>query len=273
MGFSQLNHSFIEANKTWDEFFVTDVSAYGKQYYIDSIYQANGYKYGTIKSYVLVNQNPNDNSIWPPIFVLNSAQTQVEMYLREDLSSGKLYGSTPGSNETLLHDYTLGIGDSMLVDGIYHYVTNLSTTTIQNNQQRYTIVFDSLYSLIDGIGSTNKFLSAVNLSGPFSSYILACAQQNNSPLYGSYCSSTLSSYQSTQARHPIRLFPNPCRREIHLESDAQHQKLEIYTASGQFVETFDLNGKPTSLDVSALKEGLYFYKIDQQYTGTFVRMK
>ena len=109
------------------------------------------------------------------------------MYLREDLSSGKLYGSTPGSNETLLHDYTLGIGDSMLVDGIYHYVTNLSTTTIQNNQQRYTIVFDSLYSLIDGIGSTNKFLSAVNVSGPFSSYILACAQQNNSPLYGSYC--------------------------------------------------------------------------------------
>ena len=42
MGFSQLNHSFIEANKTWDEFFVTDVSAYGKQLfnYKNQIYLA-----------------------------------------------------------------------------------------------------------------------------------------------------------------------------------------------------------------------------------------
>ena len=71
------------------------------------------------------------------------------MYLREDFSSGKLYGNGTGSNETLLHDYSLVIGDSMLVNGIYHYVTDQITTTLQNNQQRYTIVFDSIYHLID----------------------------------------------------------------------------------------------------------------------------
>lgn len=80
MGFSQFVHSFIEADKTWDEFLVTDISTFGKHYFIDSIYQANGFNYGTIKSYAMINKYPNDNSIWPPIFVLYSTQIQVEMY-------------------------------------------------------------------------------------------------------------------------------------------------------------------------------------------------
>jgi hypothetical protein len=271
VGFSQFLHSFIEADKTWDELFVTDISTEGKQYFIDAIYQANGYNYGTIKSYALINQTPNNFSVWPPIFVLDSTQVQVEMYLREDLSSGKLYGSSPLINETLLHDYSLGIGDSVFMDGTYHYVTNIITTTLHNNQSRYTIVFDSMYHLIDGIGGNSSLLSVIGISNSFSSYLLACVQKNNSSLYGSYCNTILSN-KTYQVEQQIKLFPNPCHNLVQLKSDKQHQLIEIYTYNGQLVKAIDLDKNNPTIDISALKTGLYFYRIDRQYTGTLMRI-
>lgn len=106
----------------------------------------------------------------------------------------------------------------MLVNGIDHYVTNQMTTTLQNNQQRYTIVFDSIYHLIDGIGGTNKLLSAVSVPAFFSSYRLACVQQNNTPLYGSYCNTILSN-KTYPIGQQIKLFPNPCRSLVQLQSN------------------------------------------------------
>ena len=172
------------------------------------------------------------------------------MYLREDFSSGKLYGNSPGSNETLLHDYSLVIGDSMLVNGIYHYVTDQITTTLQNNQQRYTIVFDSIYHLIDDIDVRNKLLSAVSVPAFFSSYRLACVLQNNTLLYGSYCNTIL--YNKTYPiRQQIKLFPNPCRSLVQLQSDKQHQFIEIYTTNGQLVKAIYLNINNLTIDLSA----------------------
>ncbi|MFK7923030.1 MAG: cellulase family glycosylhydrolase [Bacteroidia bacterium] len=57
------------------------------------------------------------------------------------------------------------------------------------------------------------------------------------------------------------VFPNPTKDILHIEiSDAlqdRHTQLTLFTASGEKVGTFDLNGTSTTLDLADLASGLY----------------
>jgi len=67
----------------------------------------------------------------------------------------------------------------------------------------------------------------------------------------------------------VRLAPNPAtdRMLVTLDKEVKNSLLEVYSAQGQLINTFRLDGKTTTLDVSRLKNGTYYYKVTDGSNG------
>lgn len=60
---------------------------------------------------------------------------------------------------------------------------------------------------------------------------------------------------------PLRLYPNPARNTIHLDSQYDIQHTEIYTINGQKIK----DNQGADIDISALKAGPYMLKVHRSY--------
>ena len=59
----------------------------------------------------------------------------------------------------------------------------------------------------------------------------------------------------------IQVFPNPFSDEVHISSDAELQKIELYQADGMLLYTAELIGKENTLETSTLRDGIYVLQI------------
>jgi len=64
----------------------------------------------------------------------------------------------------------------------------------------------------------------------------------------------------------ITVYPNPTHNEVYIVGANSLKKLEIYNAVGQLVRTIKpaLYKNTTTIDMSSLKEGVYFLKSEKQ---------
>ncbi len=74
----------------------------------------------------------------------------------------------------------------------------------------------------------------------------------------------------------VQVFPNPTSGQITIQNDRSIniKNVEIYSTSGQLIQTFKVNGnlRNTSLDVSKLPIGTYFFKINSESGNTSVKV-
>lgn len=264
---AQMMHPFIEANKAWDEYFITDIDLSAKRFFIDNITQNGGSTYGTLKSYTLVNQDIVGVFL-PPNLIIDSNQVQIEMYLREESATGRLYGNMPGATEKILFDFSMNVGDTT---DLGYTLTSTTNTTLLNGQQRYTMVFDSVIQVIDGIGCTFNFKAVSILQNAFSSYLLACVKHNNNYIYGDYCATFTPVQEATTTEPSISVYPNPAAQTINIEGINPNDLLTIYDNLGQIVVQGHYH-ENEAIDLSQLKAGLYLCSINGQYKTKIIKI-
>jgi len=67
----------------------------------------------------------------------------------------------------------------------------------------------------------------------------------------------------------VKLAPNPAsdRMVVTLDEQIKNGLFEVYNALGKLMQTSSLNGKTTTLDVSRLINGVYYYKVTDGSSG------
>jgi hypothetical protein len=59
----------------------------------------------------------------------------------------------------------------------------------------------------------------------------------------------------------VQVYPNPFSNEVHISSEAELQKIELYQANGRLLHSLEATGKAFTLETSLLNEGIYFLQI------------
>jgi len=59
----------------------------------------------------------------------------------------------------------------------------------------------------------------------------------------------------------VQVYPNPFLNEVHISSEADLQKIELYQANGKLLHSLVATGKEFTLETSLLNEGIYFLQI------------
>ncbi len=62
----------------------------------------------------------------------------------------------------------------------------------------------------------------------------------------------------------ITLFPNPAHGTVYLNSEIKLKKIEIFNLQGKILQTKNIEGNKTEIDISSLSGGLYIVKISTQ---------
>lgn len=59
----------------------------------------------------------------------------------------------------------------------------------------------------------------------------------------------------------VQVYPNPFLNEIHIRSEAELQKIDLYQANGVLMKAVEVNGKEFTLETSLLIKGIYFLQV------------
>jgi len=213
--------------------------------------------------------------------------------IRNDM--GKVFFKSLNSNtESLLYDFTLSVGDTLLrpcfsfgVNTIYA----IDTVTINNRQHRRffikitdtvtnSIIIDSMNYITEGVGSSEGLIEEPNWEGGNE---LLCYAENHTPIYPIGCSCILNvgiKNNSPKQIASVKVFPNPTKGIITFEFDNMVQntyKLTIYNILGKQVDQLQIPSSKHGFKVNLnhLPSGLYFYKImnntELVYSGKIIK--
>ncbi len=166
------------------------------------------------------------------------------------------------SPEVLAGDYTLSFEfgtvsiDGEEVDGI-----TVEVGTLTSNEST-----DSFVSLGDPI-STTIATQSIDVPVTFTSDVkyFAVKVHGTAPHSAAWIDNLVLAPATAGVNDlnsvKVQVYPNPVVNELNLTSDQNIQEVKIFSAAGQLIQTSKLNGKSTSVNVSALKAGVYVAQI------------
>lgn len=208
--------------------------------------------------------------------------------LRQDIPGRKVYfhSAEPGSQETVLYDFNLNVGDYLAEsynnEANTNRVSRIDSVLVGNTyHKRYWLNYmnqqpEEYVAIIEGIGSTFGLL--YNLVPPFEFQTeLVCVKINSSPVYPNtevICS--LSSVGKTEPDLTFSLTPNPVENISLLQVNAEFEgsKLIVFTQTGQEICTQKIINQHAEIHKKDLAPGIYFFRImndkGQGGTGKFV---
>lgn len=185
-----------------------------------------------------------------------------------------------------LYDFSLNVGDSVLFDlyGMYpEWLQVINVDSIQINGDYYRRLkfeepsisaFDWLdEEWIEGIGSKHGPLFPafpVKFSEEMpDSMLVTCTFSNNQQVWQhqSYPSCYVNIVLSIDQLElfDFKIYPNPFTDRIHIENiDLQQYELTILNSLGQTVKRTQVNNNNIIIDLSELKEGIYFLRIESR---------
>ncbi len=166
------------------------------------------------------------------------------------------------SPEIVAGDYnlTLDFGTVSMngeeVDGI---TVEIGTLTTNANTDSFTSVSSAIETTI----ATQSFNIPVTLSSDVK--YIAIKVHGTTPHSAAFVDNVVltsatagvSDLNSVQ----VQVYPNPVVNQLNLTSDSNIQEVKIYTVSGQLVQNTKLNGTTATVNVSALKAGVYVAQI------------
>jgi hypothetical protein len=127
-------------------------------------------------------------------------------------------------------------------------------------------------------GDTTQTMSFIpdNLSSGSYSYGVAVANQ-----YGCWNSDTITFMITTDIQDitplaNVKLYPNPSRDYIYLESEQDLEKLEIYDLNGRLIRSIGMKGIPKKqISLSNLAKGSYIFRVysGQQYKSILIQVQ
>ena len=73
----------------------------------------------------------------------------------------------------------------------------------------------------------------------------------------------------------VKLFPNPCKHELYLNSHETQSKIELFSFQGQCIKSFDVITKESKIEIEDLPNAFYFIKVYFQnglvWNGRFIK--
>lgn len=233
---------------------------------------------------------------WFKLYSTNDSLFQNDLVYRGVLraeNSKVFYIDTLNQLDTL-YDFSLNVGDSVLFDLYEMYpewlqVVNVDSIQINGDYYRRlkfaepTIqAFDELNEIwIEGIGSIHGPLFP-NFPVKFSqempdSMLVTCSFSNiqqiwQHPSYPScYVNIVLSAEQLEL--FDFKIYPNPFTERIYIENSRMETcELTILNGLGQTIKQTQINNDNQTIDLTELKAGIYFIRIDNHLNARTIKI-
>lgn len=189
-------------------------------------------------------------------------QTDELLYDFGSLVVGQPYPETV-TNSNYPNLLVMAMDSVQLLDGNYYKRWVLGTDSS-----------DSAYvSVIEGVGGTNGFNTPIYPVFEHESNLL-CHKTGTQPIYENWseaffivprysedCSQTLS--VPAQSETNLVIYPNPASTSVAIQSDQPIKLVDVYNPNGQLVlhQEVNSNGSEFDLDLRALEQGMYLFKI------------
>jgi len=194
-----------------------------------------------------------------------------------------------GGNEVLLYDFSLGVGDTLILNSlsdsvrVVESIDSVLIDTQYRKRWRFVQQSNSNREWIEGIGSVKGLFFP--LLYEFENYQhLSCYEDSNvfwlNPELTSDCFSVGFENTIEKKSAVIYIYPNPSSEIINLqikENEFLNLELEVYNVTGKLLKRIHLQpfAAEYKLDVKDLKSGMYFIKLvsDKQliYTEKFIK--
>lgn len=181
------------------------------------------------------------------------------------------------SHEFLMYDFNLGVGDSILLpvalcDTTYPttvYVTSIDSVLLEDMSYRRRINLNYYYpfSWIEGIGSDDGLLYPKFIGMACVCYSeLVCFRHNDSFLFYNETNVPCFDYivsenEIDEPEIKLSIFPNPSNNEITITNNSVVERYEVWIYSQAGQKALTIKSPTKTIDISALKPGLYFAEI------------
>ncbi len=174
------------------------------------------------------------------------------------------------SNERLLYDFSLNIGDTLHTinfDGseVDFPILTIDSILIDGNFRKTYI--NNAVSIIEGIGS-NRGLFETGSSGFSSSWQLTCFQQNGNSIYpssGTTCNLITHTNELSKLNSKLLIYPNPfdefCTVYYSNFESSESTEIIIYNSEGKLLRKEPMTSNRTIFHRNSMAAGLYLFQI------------
>lgn len=269
--YSQGYNPIIEQNKYWDEGTYLDyipcfISPIRIEF-TDEDTLIEGHYYRIYNSYDLLGEIGMGGDICPPFTADTIPSRQAG--LREDTVNKKVYSYlpfvSPSDPDVLIYDFSLNIGDTLVVgnSGSYQVVSDIDTFELLNGEIRKRFWFDPYNTFyIEGIGGINGLFYPIfpTNGGGIARF---CVKKDGIDLIGNYCNTNFVGTKEYDHRDPL-IYPNPARSKItiHLPAKSNSTIVRIYELQGIEIFSSRFNSQRTTVSIEGFASGLYLCIIE-----------
>lgn len=237
-----------------------------------------------------------DNELWFKFYSTSDSMFQSDLLYHGLLrvENNKVFYLDTLNQLDALYDFSLNVGDSVLYDlnGMFpEWLQVINVDSIQINGDYYRRLkfaepimnaFDELNEVwIEGIGSVHGPLFPyfpVKFSQEIpDSLFVTCTFSGNQQVWqhqsysGCYINIVLSVDQLDL--FDFKIYPNPFMNIIHIENiGIQEYELTMMNSMGQIVKQLQINNNNTIIDLSELKSGIYFLRIESRDNAKTMRI-
>jgi len=182
-------------------------------------------------------------------------------YRNDDTARKIYYIPALDTSQTLLYDFSLGIGDTFIipVNGVgcldtIGIVSSIDSVLI-GNDYRLRINFTQIVSCIAGIGSEVGLFQIHGFCFEYASGLI-CFKENDTIYYGDElgCSLATTIISNGQLSEPALVHPNPTTGLFTVQGATG--EIQVYDLFGRLV----LRTTEPQIDMSRFSKGLYFVK-------------
>ncbi|MCD4680251.1 MAG: T9SS type A sorting domain-containing protein [Bacteroidales bacterium] len=242
-----------------------------------------------------------NNQIYSKLFsieddtIMNQSNSEYFAAFREDSTKRVYFILNNDTNEILLYDFSLDIGDSIhynyrFYEGVLfeqnnHYKVLESIDSINiNGSFRKKFTFSGSYpgiTWVEGIGAIDGeglFAPIAHILTGGEVYHLACVKDSNTIVYLNnpicakcFCS-ILTNIGMLVFKKEINVYPNPTDRAFKIDfSGIDGTVLRLYTNDLKLVKEFEIVDEKQIIVNQKLSKGLYFLVINDKLDNHYVK--
>lgn len=194
-------------------------------------------------------------------------------FIRENNNRLYLLETETSTNEQLVFDFNISLGDTVINNGTYA-VISVDTITLKGSQHKYyklketNTIYEIYKEAIEGIGIVN---SSIRLEKSSNKTSILCFKSKGANIYSHpnspNCKDTTlfknSNTNSSSNKHQsnnLTIYPQPANGPITIQLPNNSSEIKLYNSLGVNVYTQQLN-KKTRIQIEQQPTGIYYYSI------------
>jgi hypothetical protein len=258
---------FIKAGSFWDVY-TRDANGFcdynRRRYQVSSDTLINSRNYKKLQLFTIQGDpHPDwpDICVIPPYFIEPDDYLFEEKYIYEDADNQKVYiwaRDIPNSDdfkEFTLYDFDVEAGD-IIENSYFNFGDDMEVTAVETNTEgrKQITVLSAINYYVEGIGSyEGVFENEITLGSGISHGLFCWGDDLNQ----NDCAPVLSTTDETLA--VIKIFPNPAHDKVFI-TNLSNGSIKLYSILGKEM-AFQFSEENQSIDISHLKNGIYFLEI------------